>query len=530
MDNKRWVVVTGVILLAGILTSTLFFLQRDDARDRLGESNDQIKELTRRNSELDASLESQINRLSTERDLTAQKRAALTAAEIQTTELKVLLNERQVEIDSVRIHLQEAGDEITSLKQALASAEIKVTDLKKANGRLEGERITQTARIKLMERELAETGTKIALLEEKIKERDEGAAALELRLERLRATSAAKEKQLVESQDKTEALLTENDGLKKSLAALKASASTLETRLKEMAADHDGLMAQTRALKAEGDDLNERMAEMDTRYREMLTDRDEKISELSSAMVARGERLAEIETDKNNLNAKLEASNRTITGLRDQLQELITHVPALKGRLEKSLENYQAVQEDLTEAQAAQAKLEAQQRAMRETYEALMSGLKQQLDSHEASIEEYREKLKVTFVDRILFGFSQVSISAGGKTALGQLARALASAPEGKISVIGHADNIPVATKYRSRFPSNWELSSARAGAVARYLLSQADLDPSRIEVVGLSRHHPVADNDTEAGRARNRRVEIILTPGRYSTPRGETQTNKVTP
>ena len=82
-----------------------------------------------------------------------------------------------------------------------------------------------------------------------------------------------------------------------------------------------------------------------------------------------------------------------------------------------------------------------------------------------------------------------------------------------KISIIGHADSVPVASKFHYRFPSNWELSSARAASVARYLLKQGDLEPSRIEVVGMSHYQPVANNDTEEGRAKNRRVEIILTP-----------------
>jgi chemotaxis protein MotB len=210
---------------------------------------------------------------------------------------------------------------------------------------------------------------------------------------------------------------------------------------------------------------------------------------------------------------KLEASNHTITELKEQLQDVIARVPALKDRLEQSFDSYRAVREDLTEAKAQETKLEAQQKAMKETYEALVLGLKKQLDSQEASIEEYREKLKVSFLDRILFGFSQVRISGQGKAALDRLGEALANVPEGRISIIGHADNIPVASRFSSRFPSNWELSSARAGAVARYLLDQTDLDPARIEVIGLSRYHPVADNDTEAGRAKNRRVEIIITP-----------------
>ena len=105
-------------------------------------------------------------------------------------------------------------------------------------------------------------------------------------------------------------------------------------------------------------------------------------------------------------------------------------------------------------------------------------------------------------------------ISSEGKAALDQLSGVLANVPEGTISIIGHADDIPIAPEFRYRFPSNWELSSARAAAVARYLLQQINLEPSRIEVIGLSSYQPVADNDTQEGRAKNRCVEIIITPG----------------
>ena len=256
---------------------------------------------------------------------------------------------------------------------------------------------------------------------------------------------------------------------------------------------------------------------MEIEHREAVAGREDKITELSSALTACSARLDNLEEDEGILALNLEEANRTISGLRDQLEEVIIRVPELKDQLEHSLEKYQAARENLAEAAARQAELEAQQKAMRETHQALVTGLRQQLDSQDASIEEYREKLKVSFVDRILFGFSRVHISAQGKAALDQLAGVLATVPESNIRVVGHADSIPVAAAFQYRFPSNWELSSARAAAVARYLIEQGGLEPSRIEVVGLSSHQPIADNDTEAGRAKNRRVEIIIAQGRYA-------------
>ncbi|WP_372682332.1 OmpA family protein, partial [Desulfosarcina sp.] len=320
-----------------------------------------------------------------------------------------------------------------------------------------------------------------------------------------------------ESQDSLRDLQGESDSLKQDLVTMEASAEGLEARMKALIDERDGLIAETTVLKAEDSDLRARIGEMETAHREALNHREEKITELSSTLTACDVRLDNLRKDEEVLALKLAEANRTITGLRDQLKDVIIRVPALKDRLEQSLEKFQAVREDLAEARAQQAELESQQKAMRETHQALLAGLKQQLDSQEASIEEYRQKLKVSFVDRILFGFSRVNISAEGKAALNQLAGVLATVPEGNISVVGHADSIPVAAAFQYRFPSNWELSSARAAAVARYLIEQGKLEPSRLEVVGLSSHQPIADNDTDAGRAKNRRVEIIITQRRYA-------------
>ena len=82
-----------------------------------------------------------------------------------------------------------------------------------------------------------------------------------------------------------------------------------------------------------------------------------------------------------------------------------------------------------------------------------------------------------------------------------------------QIRVVGHTDNIPITYEYRERFPSNWELSAARAGAVVRFLQHRIGLDPTDLEVVGRSFYEPLASNETKEGRAQNRRVNIILGP-----------------
>ncbi len=516
MDNKKWTAVAGVLLLAGIVASAIFLHQRNEARQRWRESREQVTDLDRRNDELKNLLEDQKLHLSAETELTEKKQAALAAVEIQMAELKARLDQRQAELDTLSAHLRQATGESARFKGGLASAEEMAADLAGERDRLEEERKNLASRIAGMEGEDTKRGTIIATLERQVAERDSRITALDKKRQTLSDSLAVKEKQLAESQDSRRALQAEADGLKKDLVAVKESADGLEAQVKALNDERDGLIAQTTILEAEGGGLRERIAEMEIEHRETLTGREEKITALSSALNACDVRLDNLRKDEDVLALKLAEANRTITGLRDQLQDVIIRVPALKDRLEQSLEKYQAVRENLAEARARQAELESRQEALKETHQALVAGLKQQLDSQEASIEEYRQKLKVSFVDRILFGFSRVQISAEGKAALDQLAGVLATVPEGNISVVGHADSIPVASKFQYRFPSNWELSSARAAAVARYLLKQGGLEPSRIEVVGLSSYQPIADNDTDDGRAKNRRVEIIITQGRY--------------
>jgi len=80
--------------------------------------------------------------------------------------------------------------------------------------------------------------------------------------------------------------------------------------------------------------------------------------------------------------------------------------------------------------------------------------------------------------------------------------------PKGPLRIEGHTDNVPIHT---AQFATNWELSTARATAIARLLLDRGPIDPANLSAAGYAQYHPVASNDTPEGRAQNRRVDIIL-------------------
>jgi chemotaxis protein MotB len=125
-------------------------------------------------------------------------------------------------------------------------------------------------------------------------------------------------------------------------------------------------------------------------------------------------------------------------------------------------------------------------------------------ESVEVSTIADRVQLRVK--DNILFPTGEASLSGAGESLLGGLARRLADS-DYRITVEGHTDNRPIDTW---RYPSNWELSAARAAAVVRQLID-AGIRPQRLHAVGLADTQPIASNDSAAGRAENRRVDLVL-------------------
>jgi chemotaxis protein MotB len=155
--------------------------------------------------------------------------------------------------------------------------------------------------------------------------------------------------------------------------------------------------------------------------------------------------------------------------------------------------------------------LEEQRREEAERFAQLKAQLETELQENNVRIEQLENQVMVINVSsEILFNTGSTRIKRSGAKALNAIASVLNTYPEKRISVEGHCDAIPVGDS--SRYPSNWELSAARAAAAVRYLQDQAGVDPDRMMVVGHGKHRPVGNNDTEEGRAANRRLEIMLT------------------
>jgi chemotaxis protein MotB len=145
-----------------------------------------------------------------------------------------------------------------------------------------------------------------------------------------------------------------------------------------------------------------------------------------------------------------------------------------------------------------------------DTYSTLNQQLSSELGSDQAQIAQLQNQLKVTLVNDVLFSEGGWTLNAKGEAALGKIAPTLATLKGQQIVVEGYTDNVPIGPELKARFPSNLELSSARADDVVRYLVSKG-VPQNIISAQGFGDSRPVASNDTPQGRAKNRRVEIVI-------------------
>ena len=156
---------------------------------------------------------------------------------------------------------------------------------------------------------------------------------------------------------------------------------------------------------------------------------------------------------------------------------------------------------------------EAEIARVQSTKDSLVSKMQNEIDQNQIQITQLADKLKVSIVDKILFPSGEADITPAGLEVLERLGNVLKNIEDKIIRVEGHTDNVPISGRLAQKFPTNWELSTTRATNVVRLLQETVNIDPAKLEAVGLGEHQPVASNDTKEGRAQNRRIEIALLP-----------------
>jgi chemotaxis protein MotB len=223
----------------------------------------------------------------------------------------------------------------------------------------------------------------------------------------------------------------------------------------------------------------------------------------------------ELEAAHNQTQQELQVENKKVADLREQVSKLVDENNLYLGMIGDQKSMIEDLQGELEKERTVVEQKDKKISDLEKTRQEIENSLKEQIAQKNIKIEEIEGKLKVTFVDKILFDSGSVKIKPKGREVLLTLADSFQDNKEQSIVVEGHTDDVQIGSTLQDRFPTNWELSAARATSVVRFLQEKGSITPERLTASGFSFYKPVDTNETDEGRKQNRRIEIILIPER---------------
>ncbi len=313
----------------------------------------------------------------------------------------------------------------------------------------------------------------------------------------MKARLAALENERQRLADELAAAKRENGALNDRVKSLESQLADRDRELASLrsgAGDSSRLASQLSSAQGDLDQAKARVADLERQLAALQAGAGDK-DKLAAELAAAQKRISELEAqlaamggaagDKDKLAAELAAAKQRVADLERQLADRDKELAGLRGDLS-----------------AEMAKLKEAQRG-------LVKALRPQIEKGTIKVDLNNERLLINLASGYLFGSGEDQLKPAGADALKQVGAILKDFPEYKVAVDGHTDNRPIRSSLKKKFPTNKELSEARAANAARAL---ADGGLSGASTAGYADTKPVAPNTTDAGRAQNRRVEVRVT------------------
>lgn len=333
----------------------------------------------------------------------------------------------------------------------------------------------------------------------------------------LQGEQAVAAQALAEARRRLDVAQAELDQAREALAARDASQAILEAQRAALEIDKTALETRIAALHVDKDALEARVGALQADKAGLLAT----LAALDAAIAALRGELATLRQANASLAAALaEARARLDETTQARPTPVSVEIPPRNATPSAPCDG--DILADQLEALRAQCAALAEDKARREREaadlaEALRQALQRQLESRDVAVSVHGDNgaaVDVTILGEILFASGGRMVRREGLDVLRRLGPSLATLPaESLVMVLGHTDDQPPGPRLQALFPTNWELSMARAAAVSRELQTLAGLPPRRVLAMGRADSEPVAPNDTAEGRARNRRVEIRIGP-----------------
>jgi len=295
----------------------------------------------------------------------------------------------------------------------------------------------------------------------------------------LTMTSCVSKKIYTDLEDKYANLKKENRALSDEVEALSAHKIQVTNDLNTMARHYDDAISEIESLKSELEATKTNLDNLKASY--------DALEKNSSAEIAKNAK------KNRELLAQLEAKEQALAAENERLE-----------KLKKELESRS---QRVAELESVIAAKDANMRALKDAISKALTNF----EGKGLTVEQRDGKVYVSMENKLLFESGSWYVGAQGKQAVKQLASVLADNPDIAILIEGHTDNVPY--KGNAQLSGNWDLSTKRATAIVNILRENNAINPENLTAAGRGEYAPVASNDSAEGRAKNRRIEVILTP-----------------
>ena len=271
--------------------------------------------------------------------------------------------------------------------------------------------------------------------------------------------------------------------------------------------DYDSLSTQNEAVISERNNLQNQLDQLQKEYDSLLSDRNALQQELT-ALQKKYNALDE------SYSALEQNSSKEIADNVQKNRELLAQLEAKELALAAENDRLLKLEADMQERSQRIAELEAliasKDQAMRDLKNAISSALTA-FEGKGLTVEQRNGKVYVSMENKLLFKSGSWAIGSEGRVAIEQLGSVLADNPEIAVLIEGHTDNDPFSSG--GPIENNWDLSTKRATSIVQILSENARINPESLTAAGRGEYAPIASNDTKEGKAKNRRIEVVLTP-----------------
>ncbi len=281
----------------------------------------------------------------------------------------------------------------------------------------------------------------------------------------------------------------------------------LQSRYDDLKSDKENLSAENQDLKTQKNQLENDLNALQKKYDDAVAERNQLRQDYEAAKNNLANLEASYKALEDNSSAAIAANAEKNRNLLRQLEEKEKALAEENARLQTLKQQLEARSKRVAELESVIASKDA---AMKQLKDAISRALLD-FEGKGLTVEQRDGKVYVSMENKLLFPSGSWVVNSNGRKAVQQLGSVLAQNPDIYVLIEGHTDNVPYGGS--GQLSDNWDLSTKRATSIVRILEENKQIDPANLTAAGKGEYVPVATNSTAEGKAKNRRIEVVLTP-----------------